>query len=72
MKSQSVQIILWKEGKYFVAECLNNNISSFGESKKEALENIHEALELYFENEPEYVLQVVEQVEIFQSSISYA
>lgn len=42
--------IVWKEGKYYVAQCLNVEVSSFGNSKDEALENLKEALELYFED----------------------
>jgi len=42
--------IFWKEGKYYVAWNLNTAISSFGDTKKEALECLHEALELHFEN----------------------
>lgn len=44
--------VVWKEGKFFVAQCLNVDVSSFGKSKKEALDNLREALELYFEDEP--------------------
>ena len=42
--------IVWKEGKYFVAQCLNIEISSFGKTKTEALRNLDEALTLYFED----------------------
>jgi len=42
--------IVWQEGRHFVAQCLNVEVSSFGESKEEALANPTEALELYFEN----------------------
>jgi predicted RNase H-like HicB family nuclease len=45
-----------EEGKYYVAQCLNVDVSSFGKNKKEALTNLQEALELYFEDgkTPEY------------------
>ncbi len=33
--------VVWKEGDYFVAQCLNIDISSFGESKDEALKNLN-------------------------------
>ena len=46
----SVQNVVWKEGKYYVAQCLNVDVSSFGKTKKEALSNLEEALELYFED----------------------
>lgn len=50
MRKLSLQNVIWKEGKYYVAQCLNVDISSFGETRKEALKNLHEALELYLED----------------------
>jgi len=40
---KSLKSVVWKEGKHFVAQCLNVEVSSFGKSKQEALE-------LYFED----------------------
>lgn len=42
--------IVWKEGKYYVAQCLNIDVSSFGKIKKEAVNNLKEAVELYLED----------------------
>ena len=42
---------VWKEDKYFVALCLNVEVSSFGKNKIEAIKNLKEAVELYFEDE---------------------
>lgn len=42
--------VVWKEGKYYVAQSLNVDVSSFGSTKKDALANLREALELYFED----------------------
>jgi predicted RNase H-like HicB family nuclease len=39
--------VVWKEGKYFVAQGLNVDVSSFGNTKNEALRNLDEAIELY-------------------------
>ena len=50
MKKINLKNVVWKEGKYYVAQCLNVDISSFGKTKKEALANLDEALELYFED----------------------
>lgn len=50
MKSLELKSVVYKEGKYFVAQCLNVDVSSFGESEKQALANLKEALELYFED----------------------
>lgn len=49
-KKIGLKLIIWKEDKYFVAQCLNIDVSSFGKTKKEAFNNLKEALELYFED----------------------
>lgn len=41
---------VWKEDKYFVALCLNVEVSSFGKNRVEAIKNLKEAVELYFED----------------------
>lgn len=46
------QSVVYQEGKYYVAQCLNVDVSSFGESEREALHNLQEALELYLEDAP--------------------
>ena len=40
---------VWREGNWFVAQCLEIDIASQGESEEEALANLKEALELNFE-----------------------
>ena len=52
MKQAIYQSVVYKEGKYYVAQCLNIDISSFGDSEKEALVNLQDALELYFDDAP--------------------
>jgi predicted RNase H-like HicB family nuclease len=46
------QSVVYQEGKYYIAQCLNVDVSSFGETEKEALANLQEALELYLEDVP--------------------
>jgi len=50
LQRKNLRSVVWKEGKYYVAQCLNIDVSSFGKNKKEALINLNEALELYFED----------------------
>ena len=64
--------MVWKEGKYYVAQCLHVDISSFGESKEEALKNLDEALNLYLEDEQHEDIQNVENPEIVRISVKYA
>jgi len=40
---------VWQEGPWFVAQCLEVDVASQGETEEEALLNLREALELYFE-----------------------
>jgi len=40
---------VWREGDWYVAQCLELDVASQGEDEAEALKNLKEALELYFE-----------------------
>ena len=50
MRVTKLKNVIWKEGKFYVAQCLNVDVSSFGKTRKAAIANIKEALELYFED----------------------
>ena len=39
----------WREGDWFVSQCLEVDVASQGETEAEALANLKEALELHFE-----------------------
>ena len=49
MNQSSVHTAVWQEGKYWVSRCLHTDVSSFGDTREEALSNLKEALELYFD-----------------------
>lgn len=72
MAKFDLQSVVWKEGKYFVAQCLNVDISSFGKTKKEALKNLEEALDLYFEDEKHSKYIKIGKAEIVPSRLEYA
>jgi len=40
---------VWREGSWFVSQCLEVDIASQGGTEEEALANLKEALELHFE-----------------------
>ena len=40
---------VWQEGEWYVAQALEVDVASQGESEEEALDNLREALELHFE-----------------------
>jgi predicted RNase H-like HicB family nuclease len=46
-----IDYIIWREDEFYVSKCLNTEVSSFGKTKREALEMLKEAMELYFEDE---------------------
>ena len=56
--------VVWKENEYYVAQSLNVDVSSFGDTKKEALKNLREALELYFEDTKQSDIQIIKDPEI--------
>lgn len=64
--------IVWKEGEFYVSQCLNVDVSSFGATKKEALINLDEALSLYFEDVKVEEIVKIERPEIVSSSFCYA
>lgn len=67
--------VVWKEGRYFVAQCLNVDVSSFGKTYEEALKNLEEALELYLEDAPPGSVKQIEKPSLFISEpgqVSYA
>ena len=72
MKTINLENIVWKEGEFFVAKCLNVEVSSFGDTREEALFNLNEALELYFEDEESPELSAIENPEIIHTELTYA
>jgi predicted RNase H-like HicB family nuclease len=64
MAMLDVQTVVYREGDHVVAQCLDVDISSFGSSESEALANLREALELYFEDAPAEVIAKVEAPEV--------
>ncbi|GHV87499.1 HicB family protein [Spirochaetia bacterium] len=59
-------IIIKQEEEWFVASCLENNIASQGKTIDKAIENLKEAIALYYEddNEEEVILPKNDQVYI--------
>ncbi len=72
MKTIQLNNVVWKEGDYFVAQCLNVDVSSFGSTKEDALKNLQEALELYFEDNDHPEINPIERPELVDSVLKYA
>jgi predicted RNase H-like HicB family nuclease len=47
---QTFTASIWREGDWFVAQCVEVDVASQGETEEAALENLREALELHFES----------------------
>lgn len=72
MRKIALKNIVWKEGKYYISQCLNVEVSSFGKTKKKALENLDEALELYFEDIKAPQVTKIERIEIVSLQLNHA
>jgi predicted RNase H-like HicB family nuclease len=72
MRKIDLKHAVWKEGKFFVAQCLNVDVSSFGKTKKEALSALNEALELYFEDVKAPRVTKIQRPEFVESSVCHA
>ena len=72
MKKLSLKSLVWKEGKYYVSHALNFDLSSFGKTRREALKNLVEALELYLEDSPKIEAREVTRPTIMKNIVMYA
>lgn len=52
MRKINFKSVVWKEGDYYISQCLDVEVSSFGKTKKESLAMLQDALTLYFEDMP--------------------
>ena len=64
-----IHSVVWKENKLYVAKALEVEIASQGKSQKEALDNLKEALELYFEDQAKIELPPVSKPKLQVLSI---
>lgn len=55
---------VWQEGDWYVAQALEVDVASQGESEEEALDNLREALELHFEPPVATLLPQVHTIEV--------
>jgi len=69
MNGKYFTYITWKEGKYYVGQCLNVDISSFGKSPADALESVKEAVDLYLDENTVPDLVFVENPSITLESV---
>ena len=72
MRTKNLKSVVWKEGDYYISQCLEVDVSSFGKTKKEALANLQDALELYFVDMPMPEKLEVKNPMIASVSLQYA
>ncbi|MEK7141822.1 MAG: type II toxin-antitoxin system HicB family antitoxin [Patescibacteria group bacterium] len=70
--SSGLHAILWNEGSWYVAKCVEVEIASQGKTKKEALANLSEALSLYFSDEALPKTPRFPEIEFHSVQFSYA
>lgn len=68
-KKINVKNVVWKEGKHYVAQSLNVDVSSFGKTRVEAIDNLIEALRLYFESAKVLRISKIEHPKIVTASL---
>lgn len=54
MVNLNYHALVWKEGKWYVSRSLELAVASQGKTRKEAIANLQEAVELYIEDEEPY------------------
>lgn len=48
--SIKVTVVVQKEDNWYVSKCIDNNIASQGKTIEQSIDNLREALELYYED----------------------
>lgn len=62
-KPFKIKYEVYPEGDLFVARCLNIDVASDGATEEEALDNLREAIELFFERNAEAAISAAEAVD---------
>jgi predicted RNase H-like HicB family nuclease len=68
---KSLKYVVYREDEFFVSQCLNVDVSSFGSTIEEAVANLKDAVTLYLEDEDaEQTYHSVEDAMIGESTIN--
>ncbi|HEX9963309.1 MAG TPA: hypothetical protein VGB00_20425 [Pyrinomonadaceae bacterium] len=60
---KNLSAAVWQEDKWFVAQCLEVDVASQGETEEEALNNLRDALTLHFTPPVATILPNVRKIE---------
>lgn len=66
---KTISYVLYREDDFIVAQCLNVEVSSFGATREEAVANLKEAVELYFEGESGNAYTPVSEIAVGQEMV---
>lgn len=61
---RELNTVIWREDKWFVAQCLEVDVASQGRTEKEALENLRDALTLHFKPPVADILPKIQKIEL--------
>ena len=65
-------VVITQEEEWFVATCLENNIASQGKNINQALDNLKEAIELYYEDEGVEELGLIKNKQVYVTTLEMA
>jgi predicted RNase H-like HicB family nuclease len=69
-RMKSIAYCAYREDEFVVAQCLNVDVSSFGTTREEAVANLKEAVELYFEGESGLTFTPVSEIAVGQELVN--
>ena len=61
---RSFKAIVWQEGEWYVAQCLDVDVASQGDTEEVALTNLREALKLHLEPPRATIVPRVRTIEV--------
>lgn len=72
MAKRKLDVVVYSEDDGYVAQCLNVNVASEGDTEIEALANLQEALELYFEEDEQIAIAPVTHAKLTNLTLQSA
>ena len=72
--NRNYHAIVWKEDKWYVAKAVEIEVASQGKTRKQALQNLSEAIDLLMEeeNKVSFRIPLLKSVELHQLSLPVA
>ena len=69
-RMKTMAYCVYREDEFFVAQCLNLDVSSFGSTREEAVANLKEAVELHLDGEPSSAFTPVKDAAVGQELVN--